>query len=96
MKVYAVVRGEKHQGGEIERIFSSRKKALTFILDDLQLQDTCIQWHEIHIEATKDNEVALIRGSLPYALNKFNKQNNSNIRITTRTVPDGIRVWRIA
>ncbi len=48
------------------------------------------------IEATKDNEVALIRGSLPYALNKFNKQNNSNIRITTRTVPDGIRVWRIA
>ena len=62
MKVYAVVRGEKHQG----------------------------------IEATKDNEVAFIRGSLPYALNKFNMQNNSNIRITTRTVPDGIRVWRIA
>ena len=48
------------------------------------------------IKETKDNEVALIRGSLPYALNKFNKQNNSNIRITTRTVPDGIRVWRIA
>lgn len=48
MKVYAVVHGEKHQGGEIERIFSSRKKALTFILDDLQLQYTYIQWHEIH------------------------------------------------
>ena len=48
------------------------------------------------IEATKDSEVALIRGSLSYALNKFNKQNNSNIRVTTRTVPDGIRVWRIA
>ena len=48
------------------------------------------------IEETKDNEVALIRGSLPYALKKFNKQNNSNIRITTRTVPDGVRVWRIA
>ena len=48
------------------------------------------------IEETKDNDVALIRGSLHYALNKFNKQNNSNIRITTRTVPDGIRVWRIA
>ena len=48
------------------------------------------------IEATKDNEVALIRSNLPYALNRFNKQNNSNIRITTRTVPDGIRVWRIA
>ena len=48
------------------------------------------------IEATKDNEVTLIRSSLSYALNKFNKQNNSNIRITTRTVPDGIRVWRIA
>ena len=47
MKVYAVVRGEKHQGGEIERIFSSRKKALTFILDDLQMQDTRIQWHKI-------------------------------------------------
>ena len=47
------------------------------------------------IEATKD-EVALIRSNLPYTLNKFNKQNNSNIRITTRTVPDGIRVWRIA
>ena len=28
MKVYAVVRGEKHQGGEIERIFTSRKKAV--------------------------------------------------------------------
>ena len=48
------------------------------------------------IEAPKDNEVALKRGSLLYALNKFNKQNNSNIRITTRTVPDGVRVWRIA
>lgn len=69
----------------------------------------CLEFHEYDfpfaymdindsflIEATKDNEVALIRGSLPYALNKFNKQNNSNIRITTRTVPDGIRVWRIA
>ena len=48
------------------------------------------------IEATKDNEVALIRSNLPYALNRFNKQNNSSIKITTRTVPDGIRVWRIA
>ncbi len=48
------------------------------------------------IEETKDNVIAIIRGSLHYALNKFNKQNNSNIRITTRTVPDGIRVWRIA
>ena len=48
------------------------------------------------IEETKDNEVALIRGSMLYALKKFNEQNNSNIRITTRTVPDGIRVWRIA
>ena len=48
------------------------------------------------IEETKDNEVALIRASLSYALNKFNKQNNSNIRITTRAVPDGVRVWRIA
>lgn len=48
------------------------------------------------IEATKDNEVAIIRGSLLYALKKFNKQNNSSIKITTRTVPDGIRVWRIA
>ena len=48
------------------------------------------------IEATKDTEVVLIRSKLSYALNKFNKQNNSNIRITTRTVPDGIRVWRIA
>ena len=48
------------------------------------------------IEATKDNEVALIRSNLPHVLNRFNKQNNSNIRITTRTVPDGIRVWRIA
>ena len=48
MKVYAVVHGEKHQSGEIERIFSSRKKALTYILDDLQLQYTYIQWHEIH------------------------------------------------
>ena len=48
------------------------------------------------IKATKDNEAALIRSSLSYALNKFNKQNNSNIRIITRTVPDGIRVWRIA
>ena len=48
------------------------------------------------IEETKDNEAALTRGSLLYALIKFNKQNNSNIRITTRTVPDGIRVWRIA
>ena len=48
------------------------------------------------IEETRDNEAALIRGSLLYALKKFNKQNNSNIRITTRTVPDGIRVWRIA
>ena len=47
------------------------------------------------IEETKDNEVAIIRGSLLYALKKFNKQNNSNIRIATRTVPDGIRVWRI-
>ena len=48
------------------------------------------------IETTKDNEVALIRSNLPHVLNRFNKQNNSNIRITTRTVPDGIRVWRIA
>ena len=54
MKVYAVVRGEKHQGGEIERIFSSRKKALTYILDDLQLQDTCIQWHEIQPDYWED------------------------------------------
>ena len=48
------------------------------------------------IEETRDNEAALSRGSLLYALKKFNEQNNSNIRITTRTVPDGIRVWRIA
>ena len=46
MKVYAVVRGEKHQGGEIERIFTSRKKALDFIFDYLMLQETYIQWYE--------------------------------------------------
>ena len=48
------------------------------------------------IEVTKDNVIALIRGSLPYALKKFNKQNNSSIKITTRTTPEGLRVWRIA
>ena len=48
------------------------------------------------IEATKDNEVALISGSLLYALKKFNKQNNSNIKVITRTTPEGLRVWRVS
>ena len=69
---------------------STRKSRYDFPFAYMDINDSFL------IEATKDNEVALIRGSLSYALNKFNKQNNSNIRITTRTVPDGIRVWRIA
>ena len=30
MKVYAVVHGEKHQGGEVERLFPSYTKALDY------------------------------------------------------------------
>ena len=48
------------------------------------------------IEESKDNEVASIRGSLHYALTKFNKQNNSNIKVITRTTPEGLRVWRVS
>ena len=69
---------------------NTRKSKYDFPFAYMDINDSFL------IEATKDSEVDSIRGSLHYALNKFNKQNNSNIRITTRTVPDGIRVWRIA
>ena len=69
---------------------STKKSKYDFPFAHMDINDSFL------IEETKDNEVALIRGSMLYALKKFNEQNNSNIRITTRTVPDGIRVWRIA
>ena len=48
MKVYAVVRGEKHQGGEIERIFPSYKKALDYTLNDLILRNPSVSWFQEH------------------------------------------------
>ena len=49
MKVYVVVRGEKHQGGEVERIFPSYTKALDYTLNDLMLQNPSIPWFQEHL-----------------------------------------------
>ena len=48
MKVYAVVHGDKHQGGEIETIFPSYTKALDYTLNDLMLRNPSVPWFQEH------------------------------------------------
>ena len=69
---------------------NSKESKYSFPFAHMDINDSFL------IEESKDNIIALIRGSLLYALKKFNKQNNSNIKVITRTTPEGLRVWRVS
>lgn len=57
-------------------------------------------WHELNIGDSffvplVDKTIMSIRGSINIDLKKFTNQSGSKIKITTRAIDNGVRVWRL-